>query len=98
MNKVYIVMRYWYNFEDDECNGYELEEIYNNFYSAKQKAINLVIDELDMEMKLDKQFGKESFTLEDLLHNLDEYKAIYLKQKYGYGETRIEIVEREVIR
>lgn len=96
--RVYVVMRDWYDFEDDECNGYEVEEIYNNFYSAKQKAISLVIDEIESEMEIDKQFEIEKPTLEDLLNNLDEYNAIYLKQKYGDGQCCIRIVEREVNR
>ena len=98
--KVYVVMRYWYDFEDDECNGCELEEIYDNFYSAKQKAISLVIDEIDKFSEVDEQFGKNKPTLEDLLDNLDKYldkyKVIYLKTKYSWGKTKIEIIEREV--
>ena len=96
--KVYVVCSYWYDFEDYDCNCYNVEAIYNNFYSAKQKAISLVVDEIDSEMKVDKQFGNDEPTLEDLLHNLDEYGMIFLKQKYGSGQTRIEILERVVNR
>lgn len=94
--KVYVVMRDWYDFEDSECNGYEVEEIYNNFYSAMQKCINLVVDELNAEMEIEKQYEIDKPTLEDLLSFLEKHKSIYLKQKYGNGQCCIRIVEKEV--
>ena len=95
-NKVYVLMISWYDFEDVACNYAQVEDVYNNFYDAKKGAIDLVIDEFDVEMKIDNQYGNENPTLEDLINYLDRFNHIYLKQIYGYGKTCISIIEKEV--
>ena len=94
--KCYIVVREWTDFEDDDSNYTEIESVFSNFFEAKKKVIDLIVEEIDSDMIYDTQFGTTDFDLRNILKNINEYRAFYLKQQYGLGKTCIRIVEKVV--
>lgn len=95
-NKVYLVVRQWKDFEDYDCNGMQIEGVYDNRSSAINGCLNAIYEELNCDMDFLERENK--LTFKEVVDKVAKNEVLSLKQKEGNGITTIYILEREVLK